>query len=71
VLVASTGSSHRESHGPKIRAWSCVGSLLNYTNGHRDALGECRDRIARSVRVTTPSRLLLKPAIGQGWYPEV
>ena len=47
---------------------SCVGVILEYKNGSRAALGECRVGISKTIRIIEPTMLHLKPTNGQGIY---
>lgn len=46
----------------------CVAVILEYTNGHRASLGECRVGISKYVNVVTPNMLYLKPINEQGFH---
>lgn len=55
--------------------YPCVGVLLEYADGRRTALGECRVGVADTVQVTAPTALYLKPTPAQElfycelWFP--
>lgn len=49
-------------------AQPCVGVILEYANGRRNALGECRVGISKSINILAPTMLHLKPANEEGLH---
>lgn len=56
--------SHTTQDGP------CVGVILEYIDGHREALGECRVGISKTLKVMAPTTLHLKLSDAEGLYSE-
>jgi hypothetical protein len=46
----------------------CVGVILEYSNGRRASLGECRVGISKSIYIISPTMLHLKPAAGESLH---